>query len=204
MDPDSEPAPFDPACRRWLPDLAFPDHRFLPGTTARHAVALTAGMPVECGAPVAAIWRDSRRYLAGVDHFNFAYWWEAHEFWEELWRAEKAGSDCRCYLRGLIQVAAALLKWHAGNAVGMGRLAYKAAANLGRLAGRESYMGVSVPDLRARVANLQAAAREFAAARESAVAGKFATAASRLRRPGLAPVIHLHVGFGEDVGGERP
>ncbi|GEM_PF-846436 len=197
MDPGSEPAPLDPTCRRWLPDLALPDHRFLPGTTARHPVALTAGMPVERGAPVAANWRDSRRYLAGVDHFNFAYWWEAHEFWEELWREEKAESDCRCYLRGLIQVAAALLKWHAGNAVGMERLAHKAVANLGKLAGRESFMGVSVPDLRARVANLQVAAREFAAARESA------TAASRLRRPGLAPVIHLHIGSGEDVGGKR-
>ena len=86
MDPGSEPAPLDPTCRRWLPDLALPDHRFLPGTTARHPVALTAGMPVERGAPVAANWRDSRRYLAGVDHFNFAYWWEAHEFWEEFSR----------------------------------------------------------------------------------------------------------------------
>jgi uncharacterized protein len=51
------------------------------------------------------------RYLAGIDLFNRADYFEAHEAWEDLWH-DTAGPDRRFY-QGLIQAAVAV--YHAGN-----------------------------------------------------------------------------------------
>ncbi|HJZ91044.1 MAG TPA: DUF309 domain-containing protein [Gemmataceae bacterium] len=51
------------------------------------------------------------RYLAGIDLFNRADYFEAHEVWEDLWH-DTAGPDRRFY-QGLIQAAVAV--YHAGN-----------------------------------------------------------------------------------------
>ena len=55
-------------------------------------------------------WRTNEDYLYGVDLYNFAYWWEAHEAWEGLWH--HAEDDYRLFLQGLIQISAALIKHH--------------------------------------------------------------------------------------------
>ena len=55
-------------------------------------------------------WRENEDYLYGVDLYNFAYWWEAHEAWEGLWH--QAEGDYRLFLQALIQVSAALIKYH--------------------------------------------------------------------------------------------
>ena len=55
-------------------------------------------------------WRTNEDYLYGVDLYNFAYWWEAHEAWEGLWH--QAEDDYRLFLQGLIQISAALIKRH--------------------------------------------------------------------------------------------
>ena len=55
-------------------------------------------------------WRINEDYLYGVDLYNFAYWWEAHEAWEGLWH--QAEDDYRLFLQGLIQISAALIKRH--------------------------------------------------------------------------------------------
>ena len=60
-------------------------------------------------------WHCNQAYLFGVDLYNYAYWWEAHEQWEGLWRLAGSQSVCGLYLRGLIQISAALIKWHQGN-----------------------------------------------------------------------------------------
>ena len=178
-----EPAPFDPDCRRWLPDLAFPAYRFLPGQTPRHPTGATVHAPGREDLPgPGGAWRKNHLYLAGIDHFNFAYWWEAHEFWESLWRNCNAGSACRKFLQGLIQLAAGLLKWHQGNERGMAKLAHKAADNLHRLTSalpEREYMGLDLVDLRRRVANL------------SAAAARFHHSDAILKRQGLSPVLYL-------------
>lgn len=56
------------------------------------------------------LWQQSEDYLYGVDLYNFAYWWEAHEAWEGLWH--QAEDTYRLYLQGLIQVSASLIKYH--------------------------------------------------------------------------------------------
>ena len=56
------------------------------------------------------LWRQNEDYLYGVDLYNFAYWWEAHEAWEGLWH--QAEDTYRLFLQGLIQVSASLIKYH--------------------------------------------------------------------------------------------
>ena len=56
------------------------------------------------------LWRQNEDYLYGVDLYNFAYWWEAHEAWEGLWH--EAEDTYRLFLQGLIQVSASLIKYH--------------------------------------------------------------------------------------------
>jgi hypothetical protein len=44
-------------------------------------------------------------FRAGLDHFNAAEFWDAHESWETIWL--EAESDVHRFLQGLIQLAAA-------------------------------------------------------------------------------------------------
>lgn len=44
-------------------------------------------------------------FRAGLDHFNAAEFWDAHESWETIWL--EAESDVHLFLQGLIQLAAA-------------------------------------------------------------------------------------------------
>lgn len=44
-------------------------------------------------------------FRAGIDHFNAAEFWDAHESWETIWL--EAESDVHVFLQGLIQLAAA-------------------------------------------------------------------------------------------------
>lgn len=75
-------------------------------------------------------WRACEPYLYGVDLFNRAYFWEAHEEWEGLWHAVGQDSVPGRFLQGLIQVAAALLQHHLGHERGVTYLLAKAWANL--------------------------------------------------------------------------
>ena len=57
-------------------------------------------------------WPVLQSYLRGADLFNRWYFWEAHEAWEPLWRAQPADSESARFIQGLVGVAAALLKLH--------------------------------------------------------------------------------------------
>jgi len=50
----------------------------------------------------------------GVELFNRALYWEAHEAWEEAWTPDRHGPD-RGFYKGLIQVAAGCLHYHRRN-----------------------------------------------------------------------------------------
>ena len=64
----------------------------------------------------------------GMALFAAGYYWEAHEAWEGLWR-QAVGLDGQ-RLRGMIQLAAALLKLRQGNARGAASLWAKSRALL--------------------------------------------------------------------------
>jgi hypothetical protein len=92
-------------------------------------------------------WRTDEDYLFGCDLYNHAFWWEAHEAWEGLWRlCEPEGISFR-FLQGLIQVSAAHLKLFLGRPTGVCRLRERAQGYLSSVA-KESgpvFMGLDVP-----------------------------------------------------------
>ncbi|MCZ6676424.1 MAG: DUF309 domain-containing protein [Candidatus Poribacteria bacterium] len=113
--PIEQPRPFDSNWPRYCPHRPFPPYRHVPGETPhpiRDPQGHSYGLEEEDDAPVPLPedWVRVEDYLYGVDLYNFAYWWEAHEAWEGLWN--KTEDDCRMFLQGLIQIAAALIKVH--------------------------------------------------------------------------------------------
>ncbi len=115
MDTYKQPHPFDANWPRYCPQEDFPPYRHIPGVTPHpirdprgHSYGIEEtsddiGLPPE-------LWEQNETYLYGVDLYNFAYWWEAHEAWEGLWH--EAEDTYRLFLQGLIQVSASLIKYH--------------------------------------------------------------------------------------------
>ena len=64
------------------------------------------------------------RYLAGIEHFNRAEYFEAHEVWEDLWMECPAAE--RRFVQSLIQAAVTLYHWNRGNQAGADRLFHSA------------------------------------------------------------------------------
>jgi hypothetical protein len=75
-------------------------------------------------------WSLCAAYIEGVDLFNRAYFWEAHEAWEALWHAVGHDTLVGRYLQGLIQASAALLKQHSDIDRGAASLHAKSIRNL--------------------------------------------------------------------------
>lgn len=61
-----------------------------------------------------ADWYACEEYLYGIDLFNYGYWWEAHEALEAVWAAAGRRTETGLFIQGLIQIAAAHLKWFQG------------------------------------------------------------------------------------------
>ncbi len=114
---DAEPSPPEPLPRRYS-SLPFPTYRFVPGRTPHptrnprgHSYGIDRWVVVSFDP---SEWCTSTVYLHGVDLFNYAYWWEAHEAWEGLWMAAGRRTPSGRFLQGLIQVSVAHLKWFQG------------------------------------------------------------------------------------------
>lgn len=86
---------------------------------------------------------DLDLYLRAVDYFNRADFFEAHETWEDIWRAA-AGPEKR-YLQGLIQIAVALHHHSTGNVAGARSLLKRGCKNLDGCP--EIFCGVRLPPL---------------------------------------------------------
>ena len=115
MDTIKQPEPFDVNWHRYCPQKPFPPYRHIPGVTPHplrdprgHSYGLEEEHDDDPLPPER--WQENKDYLYGVDLYNFAYWWEAHEAWEGLWH--QAEDTYRLFLQGLIQVSAALIKYH--------------------------------------------------------------------------------------------
>ncbi len=106
----------------------FPPYRFVPGRHPHPNSPLGHSFrpPGEPEPPVTfrppEDWRRSEDYLYGCDLYNHAYWWEAHEAWEGLWKLTLKDSAQRRFLQGLIQVSARHLQLFLGNLHGVERL----------------------------------------------------------------------------------
>lgn len=135
-------------------DEPFPPYRFVPGRHP-HPTASPRGHsyrpPGEAEPPVTfyppEAWFKSPDYLYGCDLYNHAFWWEAHEAWEGLWKTTPSGSAQRHFLQGVIQVAAAHLQLLQKSEQGLIRLRTTSRLHLDRamsLAGRDRFMGLDV------------------------------------------------------------
>jgi len=67
-------------------------------------------------------------FIAGIDQFNTAQFWHAHESWEMIWL--RAKDPEKRFLQGLIQLAAAYHHVQRGTLRGAGRLFDAALAKL--------------------------------------------------------------------------
>ncbi|HLX60854.1 MAG TPA: DUF309 domain-containing protein [Planctomycetota bacterium] len=93
-------------------------------------------------------WQISTPYLRGIELFNSGAYWEAHEAWEEIWLdADGIQSE---FLQGLIQCAAALLKYTRNEADPARRLYGTATRRLALCP--DSYMGLNVREFQAAMA----------------------------------------------------
>jgi len=132
--------PIWPDAPRYGPDEPFPPYRYVPGGPHPHPVRDPDGH--SHGA------EEEPDFRRGIDLYHAGYLWEAHEAWEGVW---KASSDpaLRDLCQGLIFVAAALLKVHAGNPGGVRKLVPRARKRLAGLPDR--CHGLDVTDVRSRV-----------------------------------------------------
>jgi len=95
-----------------------------------------------------AEWASNAAYLRGIALFNQHLFWEAHEAWEEIWlEVDGVQSD---FLQGLIQSAAALLKYRRDEPAPALRLFNTAKEKLDRCP--DYYMGLKVRDFQAAMA----------------------------------------------------
>ena len=145
-------------------NLPLPSYRHVPGLTP-HPVKDPRGHLYGQAQPEAssscrdlpASWAECVEYLYGVDLFNRAYLWEAHETWEMVWIAAGKTSDTAGFVQGLIQVSAALLRSHLGTPRGADNLMTRAGGRFDVIedqmtgADQDRYLGIAVKSWRRSV-----------------------------------------------------
>jgi uncharacterized protein len=99
---------------------------------------------------------DSARYLMGIELFNRAEFFDAHEVLEDVWRA--APKEEKKFLQGMIQVAVALYHHGNGNSVGACSVLRRAFRNLSRYP--EGFGGVQLTELLNSISDWQRAMDE--------------------------------------------
>lgn len=107
-----------------------PAQRYLPGRTPR-PLALEAAPRRAAHAFDPAAWWTCKDFLEGIDLWNHRFFWEAHEAWEEPWRAAGRDTALGRFLQGLILLAAGALKHELGAPGPARRLAARGARLLG-------------------------------------------------------------------------
>jgi uncharacterized protein len=89
---------------------------------------------------------EDPRFRAGVDHFNKADFFEAHEEWESLWHDTRG--EPKDFVQGLIQVTSALHHLQVGNMRGARQLHDSGLELLAPYG--DAYQGVDLKALRGR------------------------------------------------------
>lgn len=139
-----EPSPPAPDWPRYSA-RPFPAQRFVPGLTPRSRRPADRPTATAPGGWSPEGWRTLEPYLYGIDLYNFAYWWEAHEVLEELWHGAGRITPHAGFVQGIIHVAAANLNLHRGHLEAGRRQARRGVLRLSRHAGR-IWMGIEVDD----------------------------------------------------------
>jgi uncharacterized protein len=96
---------------------------------------------------------DEIGFQRGATLFNAREYFDAHEVWEDVWRAAPVAE--KKFLQGLIQVAVALHHHSRGNPEGARSLLARALRNLSHYP--DSYAGVNLVAVRAAIAQCQQA-----------------------------------------------
>ena len=96
---------------------------------------------------------EGKNFSRGIELFNSREYFDAHEVWEEAWRA--APVEEKKFLQGLIQVAVALHHHSRGNLEGTRSLLDRAQRNLSHYP--DSYAGVNLAAVRAAISQCQQA-----------------------------------------------
>jgi predicted metal-dependent hydrolase len=91
---------------------------------------------------------DERAFQHGLALFNAGRFFDAHEVWEDAWRA--APAEEKKFLQGLIQIAVALHHHSRGNSVGARLLLARAQRNLSPYP--DSYAGLNLAVVRQQIA----------------------------------------------------
>ena len=96
---------------------------------------------------IAPRWAESPAYLLALDHFNFGFYWEAHDGWERLSRVSDPEALCGRFLKGLVKMAAAGLKVREQSVHGVRRHAASAGevfADVAAECGEDHYCGLEL------------------------------------------------------------
>lgn len=96
---------------------------------------------------------DTPTFQRGATLFNARKYFDAHEVWEDVWRA--APAEEKKFLQGLIQVAVALHHHSRGNPEGARSLLARALRNLSHYP--DSCAGVNLVAVRTAIAQCQQA-----------------------------------------------
>jgi predicted metal-dependent hydrolase len=75
----------------------------------------------------------SENYIHGINLFNQAEFFDAHEALEDIWRA--APPENKKFLQGMVQIAVAFHHYSTGNRVGMRSVLERAIRNLSQPSG---------------------------------------------------------------------
>ncbi len=94
-------------------DKAFPPYKFIPGH-GQHPEkdgGYLKGHEIVCEPVTPSNYKSHEIYLYGVDLFNHGHFWDAHVYWEVLWNLAGRKGDIADFLKGLIKLAAAGVKF---------------------------------------------------------------------------------------------
>jgi len=129
-------------------EFPMPDYAFLPGVNLhpnKRQVNHLPEIPAKNKIINAENWQNLPAYLYATDLFNAGYYWEVHEILEPLWINAGKHSEEAVFLKGIIQIAVALLKVKTGNLYGAKLLLNKATNHLQKYA--QIYFGIDIQKL---------------------------------------------------------
>jgi len=93
--------------------------------------------------------KDTYLFQQGVEAFNNRYFYDAHEFWEELWLEYKL--EDADFIQGLIQLAVSYFHYYNGNLKGARSMAKK---SLLKFKTDNSSRGIDTLDLKSKIQDL--------------------------------------------------
>lgn len=95
-----------------LSSIEFPPYKFIPGKAPHPEKegGYLKGKSIEVEELNDRNYSKNTYYLYAIDLFNYGYYWESHVYWEALWNAAGRKGETADFLKGLIKIAAALVK----------------------------------------------------------------------------------------------